>query len=102
MRLNVPRKILEKGYKNARKVVVAVVGTTVVLFGIALLFLPGPAFVVIPAGLAILSLEFSFAKVWLQKVKRAGQSIRGGATTPVKNGPGEHPQQIKNRKRNRE
>lgn len=37
----------------ARKVVIAVVGGTVVLVGIAMVVLPGPAFLVIPLGLAI-------------------------------------------------
>ena len=40
---------------KARKPVVAVVGGTVLLIGIALLVLPGPAFLVIPLGLAILA-----------------------------------------------
>lgn len=56
-------------YKTARRILVAVAGTTVLLVGIALLVLPGPAFVVIPAGLAILSLEFAWARHWLHKIK---------------------------------
>lgn len=68
-------------YKTARKVVVGIIGFTVVLIGIALLVLPGPAFVVIPAGLAILALEFAWARHWLKVVKaRAGDvlnSVRG-------------------------
>lgn len=68
-------------YKTARKVVVGIIGFTVVLIGIALLVLPGPAFVVIPAGLAILALEFAWARHWLKIVKaRAGaviNSVRG-------------------------
>ena len=44
----------------------AVVGGTVLAFGIALIVLPGPAFIVIPAGLAILALEFAWAKRWLR------------------------------------
>lgn len=55
--------------KAARRIAVAVVGGTVLLVGIALLVLPGPAFVVIPAGLSILALEFAWAKRWLRKVK---------------------------------
>jgi uncharacterized protein (TIGR02611 family) len=37
-------------------------GLTLLLGGIAMLVLPGPAFVVIPIGLAILSLEFVWAE----------------------------------------
>ena len=43
--------------KVVRRVIVSVVGATVVLIGIALLVLPGPAFVVIPVGLAILATD---------------------------------------------
>ena len=45
-----------------RRVVVLIVGGAVLLAGIALLVLPGPAFVVIPAGLAILATEFNWAR----------------------------------------
>lgn len=56
--------------RTARKIVILVIGSTVVLFGIALIFLPGPAFVVIPVGLAILAIEFAWAKRLLDQVKQ--------------------------------
>jgi tellurite resistance protein TerC len=53
-----------------------VVGGTVLLVGFALIVLPGPAFVVIPVGLAILGLEFAWARRWLRKVKdRSAQVV---------------------------
>ena len=55
--------------RPARQIVVAVVGGTVVLVGIAMIVLPGPAFVVIPLGLAILGTEFIWAKRWLKKAR---------------------------------
>jgi uncharacterized protein (TIGR02611 family) len=55
--------------KVVRRVIVSVVGATVVLIGIALLVLPGPAFVVIPVGLAILATEYAWARRWLRKVR---------------------------------
>ena len=55
--------------KLVKRVVILVVGVTVLLFGIALIVLPGPAFLVIPAGLAILAIEFAWARRWLQRVK---------------------------------
>ena len=61
---------VDKTYKTARRLAVAVVGTTVLIIGIALIVLPGPAFVVIPIGLAILSVEFAWARLWLKKVRR--------------------------------
>jgi|WetSurMetagenome_2_1015567.scaffolds.fasta_scaffold1398224_1 hypothetical protein len=59
--------------KYARRVVVAIVGMTVLLFGIALTVLPGPAFVVIPLGLAILATEFAWARRWLKIVQEAAE-----------------------------
>jgi len=52
--------------RYARRVVVSVIGMTVLLVGIALLVLPGPAVVVIPIGLAILATEFAWARHWLR------------------------------------
>jgi tellurite resistance protein TerC len=52
-----------------RRVIVGLIGTTVLLIGIALLVLPGPAFVVIPLGLAILATEFVWARRWLQRAR---------------------------------
>jgi tellurite resistance protein TerC len=56
-------------FHSARKIVVAIIGTTVTLFGIALIVLPGPAIVVIPIGLSILATEFIWAKRWLDKAR---------------------------------
>jgi tellurite resistance protein TerC len=58
----------------ARKVAVAVIGSTVLLFGIALIVLPGPASVVIPLGLAILATEFLWARRLLRRVKQGTAS----------------------------
>jgi len=60
-------------YKVARRIAVGVVGTTVVLLGVALLILPGPALIVIPAGLAILALEFAWARRWLRIARERSQ-----------------------------
>jgi len=67
-----------------RRVIVAAVGGLVTLVGVALVFLPGPAVVVIPLGLAILATEFHWAKRWsekgrrvFEKLKRRWASLRG-------------------------
>lgn len=54
---------------RAHKGVVAVVGGSVVLVGIAMLVLPGPAILVIPLGLAILATEFLWARRWLKRAR---------------------------------
>ena len=56
-------------YKAARRVVVGVVGATVLLIGIVMLVTPGPALIVIPVGLAILSIEFTWARAWLRRLR---------------------------------
>ncbi len=56
-------------YKSARRIAVTVVGASVVLIGVAMLVLPGPALVVIPIGLAILGVEFAWARRWLENIK---------------------------------
>ena len=48
-----------------RKCLVAVLGGALLAAGVAMLFLPGPAVVVIPAALAILAVEFVWARRWL-------------------------------------
>jgi len=61
--------------KVVRRVIVSVVGATVLLIGIALLVLPGPAFVVIPVGLAILATEYAWARRWLRKGRRIAKDV---------------------------
>ncbi len=55
---------------QARRIVVFVIGSTVLLIGIAMVVLPGPAVIVIPLGLAILATEFVWAKDWLRYARR--------------------------------
>ncbi len=56
-----------KTLKQAKRVVRIVVGFTVLLIGLALTVLPGPAFVVIPLGLVILAGEFVWARRLLNR-----------------------------------
>ena len=46
-------------YKWARRIAISLIGGTVILIGVAMIVLPGPALVVIPLGLGILGLEFA-------------------------------------------
>ena len=54
---------------DLRKPLVAVVGGSVTLVGLAMVVLPGPAILVIPLGLAILATEFPWAKRWLKRAR---------------------------------
>jgi tellurite resistance protein TerC len=61
--------------KIVRRVIVSVVGATVLLIGVALLVLPGPAFIVIPVGLAILATEYAWARRWLKRVRQMATNV---------------------------
>ena len=63
--------------RHVRKIVVGVVGVTVLLIGIAMIVLPGPATVVIPTGLGILAIEFAWARRLLEELKKRGKSVLG-------------------------
>ena len=54
-----------------RKVLIAIIGTTVLVIGIVLIVLPGPAFIVIPIGLAILASEF----IWARRLVERGRAL---------------------------
>jgi uncharacterized protein (TIGR02611 family) len=64
--------------KIVRRIIVTVIGATVLLIGIALMVLPGPAFIVIPIGLAILATEYAWARRWLRKVRRIATGVISG------------------------
>ena len=80
---------LFRTYKIAKRIAIGIVGGSVLVVGILMIVLPGPAFVVIPVGLGILSLEFAWARSWLKKARtkaeamaRSFQSKTGGGRNP--------------------
>jgi uncharacterized protein (TIGR02611 family) len=56
--------------KLLRRIVIALVGGAVLLIGIVMIVLPAPAILVIPAGLAILAIEFVWARQCLHKIRQ--------------------------------
>lgn len=81
------RRLLGTSYRVARRIAVAVLGASVLAIGLALTVLPGPAFVVIPLGLAILGLEFAFARRWLRALKSGASSVLGRGGGPGRGSP---------------
>jgi tellurite resistance protein TerC len=71
-------------YRNIRRIVILILGTSVLLVGVAMLVLPGPAILVIPAGLAILATEFAWARRLLRKIKDKAKRVANGADIPSK------------------
>ena len=61
-----------------RKLVYSVIGSTVVLIGVVMIVLPGPAFIVIPLGLAILASEYA----WARRIIRRGRVFVGRVRKP--------------------
>jgi dienelactone hydrolase len=79
--------LLVASYRAARRIVIGTVGATVLAIGVALIVLPGPAFVVIPIGLGILGLEFAWARRWLRKLRAGASSVIASATGKPPQGP---------------
>jgi len=59
--------------KFAKRIIILVIGMTVLLIGVIMIVAPGPAIVVIPAGLAILATEFAWAHRWLRILRESAQ-----------------------------
>ena len=56
-----------RGRRTARRLVVGLAGGVIVALGLLLLLTPGPALLVIPAGLGILALEFETPRRWRKR-----------------------------------
>lgn len=60
--------------RQAKRLIILVVGVTVVLLGVAMLALPGPGSLVLIAGLAILASEFIWARSLMKRVRNMAAS----------------------------
>lgn len=78
-------------YRTARRIVIAIIGSTVVLLGIAMLVLPGPGLLTIVLGLMLLGVEFAFARRWLAEIKRRTRPVAEKALRKIRRRPGEPP-----------
>lgn len=70
--------LVGKTYTQAKRLVIIVIGFTVLIIGIAMIALPGPAVVVIPIGLGILATEFIWARRLLNLLKERLNRFRNG------------------------
>ena len=68
--------------RKVKRLIVAVIGFTVLAGGIAMIVLPGPAIVVIPVGLAILATEFVWARTVLKHAKERITRLRARLASP--------------------
>jgi len=53
-----------------RRIAISIVGFTILLLGLVMIVLPGPALLFIPIGLAILATEFLWARRILDELKK--------------------------------
>ncbi len=56
------RVTAKRTLRQLKRLLIFTLGGTIVLLGVAMIFMPGPATVVIPLGLAVLATEFIWAK----------------------------------------
>jgi tellurite resistance protein TerC len=67
--------VAEVTWNAAKRLAIIVIGFTVVLIGIAMIVLPGPAVVVIPLGLMILASEFVWAQRLLKRARKTAKLV---------------------------
>lgn len=60
---------MDRVIRQTRKVLIGIVGGLVLLLGLVLIPYPGPGWLIVFAGLAILATEFQFAARVLEKVR---------------------------------
>ncbi len=66
--------------RHGRRLVIFVIGMTILVIGLLLILLPGPGIPIAIGGLAILGIEFAWARYWLRRSRltsrRVGRSLR--------------------------
>jgi hypothetical protein len=72
---------------HARRIVVLVVGLTILLIGVALLVLPGPGWLIIFGGLGLLATEFAWARWILKQARVRFEILKQAAMSTWKQGP---------------
>ena len=60
--------MLRSTYLAVRRLLVFLIGVSIVLVGVVMLVTPGPAVLVIPLGLAVLATEFVWARTLLARL----------------------------------
>jgi uncharacterized protein (TIGR02611 family) len=65
-----------KTIQRAKRWIKMIVGFTLLVFGAAMLVLPGPGIVTIVLGLAILGTEYVWARLLLEQIKRRAAAAR--------------------------
>jgi len=64
---------LDQVHPVIRRAIVGLVGTTIVLVGLLMIFLPGPGALVVLLGLAVLATEFVWARRVIRRARELGR-----------------------------
>ncbi len=70
--------MLKLTYKTIRRLVIIIIGFTVILLGVVMLVTPGPGLVAIVTGLSILATELIWARSLLNRLKHHAQGYTHG------------------------
>ena len=82
--MNAVRSILRFLARSGRRLALTVIGFAVILLGVVMLLTPGPGLLVIAGGLAILSLEYAWAGILLEKTRERAKLAAEKAARKVK------------------
>ncbi len=78
-----PVEIIRFIGRSSKRIAVTVVGGALVIVGLAMLVLPGPAVLVIPLGFAVLGTEYAWAAAAFERSKKLGAQAGGIAKDQV-------------------
>lgn len=62
---------------KVKRFLVTLIGFTILMIGIVMIVFPGPAFIIIPLGLAILGTEYVWANKMFEKMKKGVKKTFG-------------------------
>ena len=62
------KRFTRPGRRAARRLLIGLAGGAIVVLGLVFVVTPGPAFLVIPAGLGVLALEFETPRRWRERM----------------------------------
>jgi len=68
--------LLTSTLSRAKRLIKIVIGMTILIIGVCMIVLPGPAVVVIPVGLMILATEFVWARKLMERFEKKVRSMK--------------------------
>jgi len=63
--------------RQVRRVIILTIGATLLILGIVMVIAPGPGFITVFLSLAILGVEFAWARAWLARTRTLVEGVKG-------------------------